>query len=48
MASSNPRVGEIKLEKIVDRSIVRKLRDCVARLRGLAGCAIFQFKIVQF
>ena len=27
MASSNPRVGEIKLEEIVDRSIVRKLDD---------------------
>ena len=27
MASSNPRVGEIKLEKIVDRSIMRKLDD---------------------
>jgi NitT/TauT family transport system substrate-binding protein len=27
MQSSNPRVGEIKLEEIVDRSIVRKLDD---------------------
>jgi ABC-type nitrate/sulfonate/bicarbonate transport system substrate-binding protein len=27
MLSSNPRVGEIKLEEIVDRSIVRKLDD---------------------
>ena len=27
MVSSNPRVGEIKLEEIVDRSIVRKLDD---------------------
>ena len=27
MASSNSRVGEIKLEEIVDRSIVRKLDD---------------------
>ncbi|HWH76002.1 MAG TPA: hypothetical protein VNT76_01475, partial [Candidatus Binatus sp.] len=27
MASSNPRVGEIKLEEIVDRSIMRKLDD---------------------
>jgi ABC-type nitrate/sulfonate/bicarbonate transport system substrate-binding protein len=27
MASSNPRVGEIKLEEIVDRSLVRKLDD---------------------
>ena len=27
MASSNPRVGEIKLEQIIDRSIVRKLDD---------------------
>jgi hypothetical protein len=25
MLSSNPRIGEIKLEEIVDRSIVRKL-----------------------
>jgi len=27
MLSSNPRVGEIKLEEIIDRSIVRKLDD---------------------
>jgi hypothetical protein len=27
MLTSNPRVGEIKLEEIVDRSIVRKLDD---------------------
>jgi ABC-type nitrate/sulfonate/bicarbonate transport system substrate-binding protein len=27
MANSNPRVGEIKLEEIVDRSLVRKLDD---------------------
>ena len=27
MLGSNPRVGEIKLEEIVDRSIVRKLDD---------------------
>jgi len=27
MLKSNPRVGEIKLEEIVDRSIVRKLDD---------------------
>jgi len=27
MLSSNPRVGEIKVEEIVDRSIVRKLDD---------------------
>ena len=27
MPSSNPRVGEIKLEEIVDRSIVHKLDD---------------------
>jgi len=27
MLSSNPRIGEIKLEEIVDRSIVRKLDD---------------------
>ena len=27
MLSSNPRVGEIKLEEIVDRSLVRKLYD---------------------
>jgi hypothetical protein len=27
MLSSNPRVGEIKLEEIVDRSIVRRLDD---------------------
>lgn len=27
MASSNPRVGELKLDDIVDRSIMRKLDD---------------------
>ena len=27
MLNSNPRVGEIKLEEITDRSIVRKLDD---------------------
>jgi hypothetical protein len=27
MLNSNPRVGEIKLEEIVDRSLVRKLDD---------------------
>ena len=27
MLSSNPRVGEIKLEEIVDRSIVHKFDD---------------------
>jgi len=27
LTSNNPRVGEIKLEEIVDRSIVRKLDD---------------------
>jgi hypothetical protein len=27
MQSSNPRVGEIKLEEIIDRSIMRKLDD---------------------
>jgi ABC-type nitrate/sulfonate/bicarbonate transport system substrate-binding protein len=27
MASSNPRVGEVKLEEIIDRSIMRKLDD---------------------
>ena len=27
MQSSNPRVGEVKLEEIVDRSIMRKLDD---------------------
>jgi hypothetical protein len=27
MMSSNPRVGEVKLEEIIDRSIVRKLDD---------------------
>jgi hypothetical protein len=26
MASTNPRVSEIQLEEIVDRSVVRKLR----------------------
>ena len=27
MASSNPRIGEIKIEGIVDRSLMRKLDD---------------------
>jgi hypothetical protein len=27
MLSSNPRIGEIKLEDIIDRSIMRKLDD---------------------
>jgi hypothetical protein len=27
MLSSNPRVGEVKLEEIIDRSIMRKLDD---------------------
>ena len=27
MMSSNPRVGEVKLEEIIDRSIMRKLDD---------------------
>jgi hypothetical protein len=27
MASSNPRVAELKLDEIVDRSIMRKLDD---------------------
>jgi len=27
MLSSNPRVGEMKLEEMVDRSIMRKLDD---------------------
>jgi hypothetical protein len=37
MLNSNPRVGEIKLEEIVDRSIVRKLGDSgfIDRLYGL-------------
>jgi hypothetical protein len=37
MLSSNPRVGEIKLEEIVDRSIVRKLDDSgfIDRLYGV-------------
>lgn len=37
MLNSNPRVGEIKLEEIVDRSIMRKLDDngFIDRLYGV-------------
>jgi len=37
MLNSNPRVGEIKLEEIVDRSIVRKLDDSGLIDRTLAA-----------
>ena len=40
MLSSNPRVGEIKLEEIVDRSIVRKLDDSGLIDRTLAAAGV--------
>ena len=40
MLNSNPRVGEIKLEEIVDRSIVRKLDDSGLIDRTLAAAGV--------
>ena len=40
MVSSNPRVGEIKLEEIVDRSIVRKLDDSGFIDRAFAAAGV--------
>ena len=40
MLSSNPRVGEIKLEEIVDRSIVRKFDDSGFIDRTLAAAGV--------
>ena len=40
MLNSNPRVGEIKLEEIVDRSIVHKLDDSGLIDRTLAAAGV--------
>ena len=40
MQISNPRVGEIKLEEIVDRSIMRKLDDSGFIDRTLAAAGV--------
>jgi len=40
MLNSNPRVGEIKLEEIIDRSIVRKLDDSGLIDRTLAAAGV--------
>jgi hypothetical protein len=40
MASSNPRVGEVKLEEIVDRSITRKLDDSGFIDRAFAAAGV--------
>jgi hypothetical protein len=48
MLNSNPRVGEIKLEEIVDRNIMRKLDDSgfIDRLYGLYPTKVMRIRLL--